>query len=214
MSPIHRSHLIRRMAGVLTGLGALLAPITTGSAAFASPSQADPPAWFRRLSVPVHRPPVPPGWNKHPPLPGPVHVRAALAAGMPGWQITLIAAGAAVLAVSLAVLLARARAARRRPEAHQAGRPGRDGLAERSIQDVTAAANMAAGDQLAWPEHRSRPAGGGRWAVHPPSAVHPLPAKPGRILGQPHGRADGAPAMVPVLLPRTGPRPLRHDPLR
>jgi hypothetical protein len=164
MSPIYRSHLIRRAAGVLTGLAALLAPITTGSAAFASPLQADPPAWFQRL------PPMAPGWNKHPPLLGPAHVHAALAAVMPGWQITLIAAGAAVLAVTLAVLLTRARAARRQAAAYQAGRPGRDGLAERSSQDVTAAANVAAGDQLAPPDHRSRPAGG-RWAGHPPSAV-------------------------------------------
>ena len=36
-----------------------------------------------------------------------------IAAGMPGWQITLIALGAALLAAMVAVLLARARAARR-----------------------------------------------------------------------------------------------------
>jgi hypothetical protein len=114
MSPIHRSHLIRRVAGVQTGLPALLAPITTGSAAFASPLQADPPAWLNRLPAPVRLPPVPPGWNKHPPPPDPARIHAALTGGMLGWQITLIAAGAAVLAVILAVLLTRARAARRR----------------------------------------------------------------------------------------------------
>jgi hypothetical protein len=36
---------------------------------------------------------------------------------------------------------------------------------------VTAAANVAADDQLARPDHRSRAAGCGRWAVHPPSTV-------------------------------------------
>ena len=37
---------------------------------------------------------------------------AQLAGGMPGWEITLIAVGAAVLAAGLAVLLDRARSAR------------------------------------------------------------------------------------------------------
>jgi hypothetical protein len=171
LNPIHRSHLIRRVAGVLTGLAALLAPITTGRAAFASPQQADPPGWLQRLPAPVRLPPVPPGWNKHPSPSGPAHVRAALTGGMPGWQITLIAAGAAVLAVTLAVLLTRAQAARRRTAAHRADRPGRDGLAERSIQDVTAAASAAAGHQLGRPDHQSRPADGGRWAAHTPSAA-------------------------------------------
>jgi hypothetical protein len=39
---------------------------------------------------------------------------------MPGWQITLIAAGAAVLAAAAAVLLDRARAARRHQTAPSA----------------------------------------------------------------------------------------------
>ena len=38
--------------------------------------------------------------------------------GMPGWQITLIAAAAALFAAVLAVLLDRALAARRRTTAH------------------------------------------------------------------------------------------------
>ena len=47
-------------------------------------------------------------------------------------------------------------------------------------------------------------------AAHHP-ALHPLPAQPGRVLGQPQRRPDGAPPLVPVLLP--GPRlclPSRH----
>jgi hypothetical protein len=40
--------------------------------------------------------PRPPGWNKHPPLPA--HAHALVTLGLPGWQITLIAAGAAVAA--------------------------------------------------------------------------------------------------------------------
>jgi hypothetical protein len=117
MNPTHRSHLIRRVAGVLAGLAAVLAPAMIGPAAFASPLRADPPGWLQRLSIPVRLPPLPPGWDKHPPLPGPAHVRAALSGGTPGWQITLIAVAAAAVAV-LALLLGRARAARtprRRP---------------------------------------------------------------------------------------------------
>ncbi len=81
--------------------------MTTGPAAFASSLRAEPQEWLQRLPVPERLPPVPPGWDKHPPLPGPVHVHAALAGGMPGWQITLIAAGATVFAAVLAVLAAR-----------------------------------------------------------------------------------------------------------
>jgi ABC-type antimicrobial peptide transport system permease subunit len=96
MNPIR---IIRHSAGILAGLaGALLASIITASAAFASTS--------------AHLPPLPPGLNKHPPL-TPAHVHTALAAGMPGWQIALIAVGAAVLAAVFAVFLSRARAARR-----------------------------------------------------------------------------------------------------
>ena len=73
-------------------------------------------------------PPRPPGWDKHPPLPlghvaGPVmgpnragypptsYVSTVVAGGMPGWQIALIAIGAALLAATAAVLLDRARTA-------------------------------------------------------------------------------------------------------
>jgi hypothetical protein len=46
-------------------------------------------------------------------------------------------------------------------------------------------------------------------ARHP--ALHPLPAQPGRVLGQPQRRPDGAPPLVPVLLPRPRPGlPSRH----
>ena len=46
---------------------------------------------------------------------------------------------------------------------------------------------------------------------HP--AVHPLPGAADRVLGQPHERPDGAPALVPLLLPGTGPGPPRRDPV-
>jgi hypothetical protein len=110
MNPIHPSHLICRVAGVLAGMAALLASLTTGPAAFAAQLRPDPPWWITHLRPPVHLPP-PPGYFKHPP-PDPARVHSTLAGGMPGWQITLIAVGAAVLA-STAILLGRALAARR-----------------------------------------------------------------------------------------------------
>jgi hypothetical protein len=43
----------------------------------------------------------------------PVQVRTIVAGGMPGWQIALIAAGAALIAAALAILAYRTLAARR-----------------------------------------------------------------------------------------------------
>jgi hypothetical protein len=45
--------------------------------------------------------------------PPPAVTHTVITGGMPGWQITLIAAGAALLTALLAVLLDRARTARR-----------------------------------------------------------------------------------------------------
>ena len=87
---------IRRVAEVLAGLAVAWLAFS-----------AAPPAAF--ASVPR---PVPPGWNKHPPLPAPFHT--LVVGGMPGWQITLIAVGAALLAATVAVLADRARASRRK----------------------------------------------------------------------------------------------------
>jgi hypothetical protein len=93
MNPIRH---IRRVAGVLAALaGALLAFAAAAPAAFAS-----------------GQPPLPPGWNKHPPLP--VHFHTVVVGGMPGWQITMIAVGAALLAATVIVLADRARASRRK----------------------------------------------------------------------------------------------------
>jgi hypothetical protein len=117
MNPIRHSHLIRRVTGPLAGLTALLPSITTGPAALAALLLPDPPGWLNRLAVPPNFPPAPAGWDKHPPLPGPAHVHAALAGGMAGWQITLIVGGATVLAAVLAVIATRMHAGRRRATA-------------------------------------------------------------------------------------------------
>jgi hypothetical protein len=88
---------IRRLAGALATLAAaLLAAAATAPAAFARPV-----------------PPVGGGTVAPPPT---VQV---VAGGMPGWQIALIAFGAAIAAAAVAVFLDRARATRR----HQAA-PG------------------------------------------------------------------------------------------
>jgi hypothetical protein len=96
---------VRRLGAALAGLaGALLAFAGAAPAALAQPF-----------------PPRPPGWDKHPPLPpghwtGPVNipVRTIIIGGMTGWQIALIATGAALLAATVAVLMDRAWAARRK----------------------------------------------------------------------------------------------------
>ena len=119
MNPIR---YIRRLAAALAGLaGALLALGAGAPSAFARPWPPPNPGGGPAGSViPGH---LPPGWNKHPPLPvghvvGPVHkvpVQTVTAGGMPGWQIALIAIGAALLAATAAVLAYRAWTARCRP---------------------------------------------------------------------------------------------------
>jgi hypothetical protein len=114
MNPIRA---IRRLACILAGLAVTFA--ATAPAALATP-RPRPPGWNKHPPLPASAHPAvqyPPGWNKHPPLPAHVHTLAI--GGMPGWQITLIAAGATVLAAAV-VLVARARAARRRTAASPA----------------------------------------------------------------------------------------------
>jgi hypothetical protein len=88
-------------AAVLAGLGgAALASVIAALAAFA-----------------VLEPP--PGGGAPAP-PAPPDTVAVVAGGMPGWQIALIAVGAALLAAVLAVLLDRAWASRRSLAAREA----------------------------------------------------------------------------------------------
>jgi len=108
MNPIHPSRLIRRVVGVLAGLATLLASVITGPAAFASQLRPDPPWWVTHRAPHLHLPPPPPGYFKHSPLPDPARVHASFTGGMPGWQITVIALGTAILAAT-AILLGRAR---------------------------------------------------------------------------------------------------------
>jgi hypothetical protein len=95
---MNRIHPIRRLAGILAGLaGALLA--------FTAVFTAASPAAFA-----TH---VPPPGDYGGTVQAPPQVHAIVTGGMPGWQITLIAVAAAVIAAAVAVILDRAWAARR-----------------------------------------------------------------------------------------------------
>jgi hypothetical protein len=83
---------IRRILGVLAGLATAAASFAAAPAAFAVT--------------------LPPGGGGVPVQPA--GVRTVVAGGMPGWQIAMIAAGAALLAAAVAVLLDRGWSARRR----------------------------------------------------------------------------------------------------
>jgi hypothetical protein len=99
MNRIRHLHPIRHLASALAALtGALLTATVAAPAAFALPV------------------PPPGGGGTVPPPPVPTVV----AGGMPGWQIALIAIGAAVVAAAVAVILDRARAGRRHQPAPSA----------------------------------------------------------------------------------------------
>jgi len=127
---MNRIHVIGRLGVFLAGLaGSLLAfwagTVPAAFAAVVAPLGGDPrghpglpynhsglPFHYSGHPVPASPPAGPPGWNKHPPLPA--HAHTLVTGGMPGWQIALIAAGAALLGAALAVIAYRMRAARRR----------------------------------------------------------------------------------------------------
>ena len=97
---------IRRLAGVLAGLaGVLLASAAVVPAAFAGTNPIPDPAGY------VGDPFI--GTSPVAPVPA-TTVHVINTGGMPGWQIALIAIGAALLAATVAVLLDRAWAARRK----------------------------------------------------------------------------------------------------
>lgn len=140
MNPIRR---IRRVAAALAGLACTwLGLAVAAPAAFAAVRVPPPVSGPRGIAVPRE----PPGWNKHPPLPGHVvvpvlgpnragyppvsHLRTIVVGGMPSWQIALIAIGTALLAATAAVLAYRAWTAPRKPvtAAPEPSVPGADVL--------------------------------------------------------------------------------------
>jgi hypothetical protein len=102
---------IRRLATALAGLaGALLAFAAAAPAALARPDPPLPLCW-------VNYPPLP-SWQivGRYGVPGRIRVHTVVIGGMPGWQIALIATAAALAAATVAVLLDRARAVRRKDD--------------------------------------------------------------------------------------------------
>jgi hypothetical protein len=106
MNPIRH---VRRLAGVLAGLAcAWLGLAVAAPAAFAGASPTPGPAGYITPGA------EPPGW--HPPgYRAPLPVHTVVIGGMPGWEIALIAVGAALLAAAAAVLVYRAWTSRRKP---------------------------------------------------------------------------------------------------
>jgi hypothetical protein len=99
---------VRRVAGVLAGLAcAWLGLATTAPVAFAGTHPSPGPAGFSTPGSPGF---IVPG-------PAPVQVHTVVVGGMPGWQIALIAIGAALVAAIAAVLADRIWTARRKPAA-------------------------------------------------------------------------------------------------
>jgi hypothetical protein len=97
---------IRRLASALAGLAwVLLASAAAIPAAFAGTNPIPDPAGY------IGDPYI--GTAPDAPIPA-TTVRVISTGGMPGWQIALIAIGAALLAATVAVLIDRARAAHRK----------------------------------------------------------------------------------------------------
>jgi hypothetical protein len=118
MNPIRH---LRRVAGVLAGLAcAWLGLAVAAPAAFAvGPPTPGPAGYITPTAAPApireKHPPLPPGHIHQPVHQAPIPVHTVVIGGMPGWQIALIAAAAALVAATVAVLVARAWAARRKP---------------------------------------------------------------------------------------------------
>jgi hypothetical protein len=120
MNRIHNLRLISRLAAAAAGMAAALVAFTAPPA-FASPP---PPGPTGTPALPVSLPCTPecsPLLDKHLLLQnghwtGPLvyRVHTVVVGGMPGWQIALIATGAAFLAAALAITVDRLRPARGR----------------------------------------------------------------------------------------------------
>ncbi len=96
-------HPIGRLAVLATGLAAVLMALC-GCAVFVTSARVPVP-----LGGDTHRHPSllprPPGWNKHPTLPDPARVHAALAGTIPGWQLTLMAVTIVLLAATVVAIV-------------------------------------------------------------------------------------------------------------
>jgi hypothetical protein len=105
---------IRRFAACLVAMvAAVAASALAVPAAFATIAPPAPPGPTAPVTGAI---------TKHPPA-----VHTVVVGGMPGWQIALIAAGAAVLAAALAVVVDRLLSARRAGATRVGHRPARLG---------------------------------------------------------------------------------------
>jgi hypothetical protein len=95
---MNRRHGLGHLAVIVAGLAGTVLAFATVPAALASTSPRRAPllSWAD--------PPLPPGWNKHPPLPDPARVHAALADGIPGWQLTLMTVTIVLLVATLVAI--------------------------------------------------------------------------------------------------------------
>jgi hypothetical protein len=115
---MNRIHRIRRSVRVLAVLfaGAITALAVGMTAALVTSASPPPsPAGSSVTLIGIRPGNGLPGGTAASPVPAPAH--PAVSGGMPGWQITLIAIGAALLVAAVALLLDQARTARRRPTA-------------------------------------------------------------------------------------------------
>jgi hypothetical protein len=92
---MNRWHALGPLAVIVAGLAGAVVAFATVPAA-ASPRRARLLSWAD--------PPLPPGWNKHPRLPDPARAHAALAGGIPGWQLTLMAVTIVLLVATLVAI--------------------------------------------------------------------------------------------------------------
>ena len=95
---MNRCHALGHLAVVVAGLAGAVVAFAAAPAALASasPRPARPLTWADPL--------LPPGWNKHPRLPDPARVHTALAHGVPGWQLTLLAITILLLVATLVAI--------------------------------------------------------------------------------------------------------------
>jgi hypothetical protein len=100
---------IRRTGHLLSGLpkrAGLLIASAAPAVLWADPPL--PPGWQKYPPLPAGPQPgvrFPPGWTKHPPLPA--HSHRVVIGGLPGWHTTLIVITAAGLTAAVVVILTR-----------------------------------------------------------------------------------------------------------
>jgi hypothetical protein len=92
---MNRCHALGHLAVIVAGLAGTVV-------AFAAVPAAASPRRARLLSR--ADPLLPPGWNKHPRLPAPERIHTALAGGIPGWQLTLMAVTIVLLVATLVAI--------------------------------------------------------------------------------------------------------------